>query len=99
MKMKRLKPLRQLNGMSREELAAKLEVSFSTIANYEQGVREPNFKTLRKLSEIFNVTVDYLIENEYAATKNDLLVQVERMVEAEHDMKAIINDSKNIKND
>lgn len=97
--MKRLKPLRQLNNMTRDELANKLGLSFTTIANYEQGVREPNFNTLRKLSEIFNVTIDYLLENEYVATKNDLLVKVERMVEAEYDMKAIIKDNKNVENE
>jgi len=32
-----------------------------TIANYENGHREPNFDTLLKIADYFNVTVDYLI--------------------------------------
>jgi len=59
--MKRLKPLRQLNGLERDELAQKVGVSAGTITSWEQGLREPNFDRLKKLSKIFNVTVDYLV--------------------------------------
>jgi len=81
--MKRLKPLRQLNGLEREELGQKIGVSFGTIAAYEQGLREPNFEKLRKLSEIFNVSVDYLVENEAVITENKIIYAVEQMLENE----------------
>ncbi|MDQ0158854.1 helix-turn-helix domain-containing protein [Alkalibacillus salilacus] len=57
----RLKKLREKENMSREILANKLGVSYSTIAKYESGVREPDFSTLEKLSSVLDVTVDYLL--------------------------------------
>jgi len=38
--------------MSRDELAEKLGVGHSSIANYEQNTREPNFERLEKISDI-----------------------------------------------
>ncbi|WP_411955112.1 helix-turn-helix domain-containing protein [Alkalibacillus sp. S2W] len=57
----RLKKLREKEKMSREILANKVGVSYSTIAKYESGVREPDFSTLEKLSSVLDVTVDYLL--------------------------------------
>ncbi|WP_277680031.1 helix-turn-helix domain-containing protein [Gracilibacillus dipsosauri] len=57
----RLKRIREKENMSREILANKLGVSYSTIAKYESGVREPDFSTLEKLSTVLDVSVDYLL--------------------------------------
>jgi transcriptional regulator with XRE-family HTH domain len=57
----RLKELREENNISRSDLAEILGVSTQTIANYENGHREPNFDILLKIADYFNVTVDYLI--------------------------------------
>lgn len=59
----RLKELRSKSGDTQASLADKLGVSNRTIAAYEQGINEPSIDTLIKLSEYFNVTVDYLIGN------------------------------------
>lgn len=50
--------------MDRDELALKLDVSFGTIAAYEQGIREPSIENMIKLSKMFDCTVDYLIGND-----------------------------------
>lgn len=57
----RLKQLRTQSKETQSSLAEKLGVSSRTIAAYEQGINEPSIDTLIKLSEYFNVTVDYLI--------------------------------------
>lgn len=57
----RLKELRQSKGMTQSQLASKLGMSSRTIASYEQGVNEPSIATIKKLSELFDVTSDYLI--------------------------------------
>ncbi|ABP67680.1 transcriptional regulator, XRE family [Caldicellulosiruptor saccharolyticus DSM 8903] len=57
----RLKELREEKNISRSDLAEILGVSTQTIANYENGHREPNFDTLLKIADYFGVTVDYLI--------------------------------------
>ncbi|MFG6116923.1 helix-turn-helix domain-containing protein [Halobacillus sp. MO56] len=57
----RLKSLREKQKVSREQLAQTIGVSYSTIAKYESGTREPDFKTLDKMSDYFEVTTDYLL--------------------------------------
>lgn len=58
----RLKTLRQTKeSYSQVELAQRLGVSQSAIANWEGGSREPNHETTRRIADFFEVTVDYLI--------------------------------------
>lgn len=57
----RLMQLRKEKKLSREDLATKLGVSYSTIAKYESGTREPDLKTLEIISDIFDVSLDYLL--------------------------------------
>lgn len=59
--MENLINLRKSMGMSQLELAKILGVSQQTVSKYENGIREPDNKTLVKLSEIFNVSTDYLL--------------------------------------
>lgn len=59
----RLRKLREDNELSQEQLANKLNLSTSTVGMYEQGRRQPDNSTLTKISEIFDVSVDYLLGN------------------------------------
>ena len=53
--------LRTEREMGQKELAAILNVSVGTISNYEKGVHFPDLDSLRKMADIFDVTVDYLL--------------------------------------
>ena len=57
----RLRELRRKNGCTQSDLATSLGVSQSTVGNWEAGIRQPNFSTLKRLAKIFNVSVDYLL--------------------------------------
>jgi len=57
----RLKMLREEAGLTQKQLAEKLGVSRGTIGMYEIGQRDPDTETLQKLSDIFRVSVDYLL--------------------------------------
>ena len=57
----RLKKLREENGMLQKELAEKISVDRSTITAYENGRREPDLKKTKKIAEILDCSVDYLI--------------------------------------
>ena len=57
----RLKDLRESRGIAQQQLADALNVSRSTIGNYELGNREPNFEVLEEFADYFNVDMDYLI--------------------------------------
>ena len=49
--------------MKQSELAKILNVGQSTISGWENGTFEPDQKTLCKIAEIFNVSIDYLVGN------------------------------------
>ena len=53
--------LRGKNKFTQAELAKKIGVSKSTIANYESGYRNPDNKTLIKIANVFNVSTDELL--------------------------------------
>lgn len=56
----RIKLEREKLGLTREELGQILGVSYSAIAMYEQGNREPNLEVLFKMCNLFNCSLDYL---------------------------------------
>lgn len=56
-----LKRLRENKGMTQEALGKLVGQSKSTISKYENGQVEPSNDTLRKFSNIFHVSVDYLL--------------------------------------
>ena len=47
--------------MTQKQVAEKLNVVESCYANWEQGRTEPNIAMLRKLCELFDVSVDELV--------------------------------------
>lgn len=53
--------LRKNSGMSQAQLARQLYVSASAVGMYEQGRRTPDLQTLITLSNIFHVSIDYLV--------------------------------------
>ena len=59
--MNRIKFLRENLKLSQEELAEKLNLSKGIISLYEQEKRKPSLEILIKLSEIFNVSIDYIL--------------------------------------
>ena len=58
----RIGALRRKLGLSQAELAHRLGISPSAMGMYEQGRREPSADTIIALSEIFEVTTDYLLK-------------------------------------
>lgn len=57
----RIRDLRDIRNMSQVRLAIELEVSQETVSAYESGKHFPSYATLVKLSEIFGVSIDYLM--------------------------------------
>lgn len=57
----RLKALREERNLTRDALAAKLVVSYSTVSKYETNVRFPDKETLIDLADFFDVSLDYLL--------------------------------------
>jgi len=57
----RLRELRDNSNITVRKLAKDLSVASSTISNYEQGIRHPDFNMLTKIAEYFDVSLDYLL--------------------------------------
>lgn len=59
--MVRLKELREQRRLKQEDLALYLNTSQSTVSAYEVGDRTPDIKTIIKIADFFNVSIDYLV--------------------------------------
>ncbi len=59
----KLQELRKKSQLSQEELAEKLDVSRQSISKWEAGQVSPEIKKIILLSEIFNVSTDYLLKD------------------------------------
>lgn len=57
----RLLDLRQKKELTQNQLAELVNISRSALSLYELGKREPDFETLQKLANFFDVSVDYLL--------------------------------------
>ena len=76
--------LRKSNAYSQEEVAERLNVSRQAVSKWESGNTIPALDKIIKLSELFNVSTDYLLKddvNEKYEEKNDN--SYERMVTVE----------------
>lgn len=56
-----LKSLRNRKKLTQSELAKIIGVARTTYAMYEQGQREPDYETLIKIADYFDVTTDQLL--------------------------------------
>lgn len=59
--------LRERRGLSQYQLGALVGVSDKAVSKWENGASKPRIDTIRKLSEVLDVSVDELLTCEYAA--------------------------------
>lgn len=60
----KIKSYRENKNMTQNEIADILGVKSATVSKYESGTLEPNIESLKKLAEIFEVSVDELLNDE-----------------------------------
>ncbi|MCU4932824.1 transcriptional regulator [Bacillus thuringiensis] len=56
-----LRKLRKNQKLTMKELGQKLNLAESTISGYENGNRKPDYDTLNKFADFFEVSTDYLL--------------------------------------
>ena len=61
---KNITDLRILNNMTQLELGEKLNYSDKTVSKWERGKSSPDISVLVQISDIFGVTLDYLVSSE-----------------------------------
>lgn len=60
----KIKLYRENKKMTQNEIANILDVSPATVSKYESGALEPNIESLKRLSELFEVSIDELLNDE-----------------------------------
>jgi transcriptional regulator with XRE-family HTH domain len=75
----RLRQLREEKGLLQKDVAKILGITPSAYGYYEQGKREPSMEVLKKLSDFFNVSIDYLLG------RTDIRSPVDEITEAVSD--------------
>ncbi|MFE8697933.1 helix-turn-helix domain-containing protein [Cytobacillus sp. FJAT-53684] len=71
----RIASLRKKRNLSQYELADRLGFSRGKLANYEQGSRQPDYDTLIKLADFFEVSTDYLLRGKEYEEKVDEILE------------------------
>ena len=68
--------------ISQLKLGELLSVTQQAVGKWEKDLAEPDASNLKKLSELFNVSIDYLLESNYAesATKPVALSEDEKIL-------------------
>lgn len=64
-------------GLTQEQLADKMDVSIQMVSNLERGNKSIRIENLIKLSEILNISTDYILTGK--ETTEDMQVLTEQM--------------------
>ncbi|HFI0135563.1 TPA: XRE family transcriptional regulator [Streptococcus suis] len=71
-----IKNYRKQIGLTQKELAEKLGMGHTTVANYEKGFRSPKKDTLFDLADVFGVSIDDLFPQRATTAPNSLIEQI-----------------------
>ncbi|HHT67142.1 MAG TPA: helix-turn-helix transcriptional regulator [Erysipelotrichaceae bacterium] len=88
----RLRELRNRDGLTQNEVANKIGVSGQTILNWENEIYEPKINQLIQLADLFNVSIDYLVERKNSKRNvDDICKELEKI--SKEDLLAFIKNS------
>ncbi len=65
-----LRELLDERGITQKQFAQDLNIAVSTVGNYIRDNREPDYKTLKRMADYFNLPVDYLLDHPHEPVKN-----------------------------
>lgn len=57
-----LRQIRESKGLTLQQVAEKVGLSYQAVALYEQGLRKPKIDTIKKLAEVLDVDVKEILE-------------------------------------
>ena len=60
----KIKVYRENKKMTQNDIADILNVSAGTVSKYESGTLEPSIESLKRLSELFGISIDELLSDE-----------------------------------
>lgn len=56
----RIKFARKEAGLTQKELGGRLGITYQTVAQWENNLRNPKYDTLRRIADALDITIDYL---------------------------------------
>lgn len=89
----KLRKLRVSRGLKQSDIAQKLSISPTAYMHYEHGRREPSIKNLILISDIFDTSIDALLDrknDQYIEAKNFWLSIGEYKIEKDQDSESIL---------
>ncbi|WP_077534335.1 helix-turn-helix domain-containing protein [Massiliimalia massiliensis] len=60
---RKLQSLRSSTKYTQDDVARLVGVASSTYSGYERNISEPDLNTLKRLANVYNVNIDYLLGN------------------------------------
>ncbi|GAB3801414.1 helix-turn-helix domain-containing protein [Virgibacillus kimchii] len=101
---KRLKKLRDERGYKQTFVADKIGVKSNTLSGYENGTRSPDPQMIVQLSELYNVSTDYLLgktdipnaENEDEEKRSYMVDKILKILEKYPEMDLAFDDLANM---
>jgi len=60
------------NDLTQRRLSKGLSIPASTLGNYVNNLREPDFDTLKRIAVYFHVSIDYLLDHHPKQGANDM---------------------------
>lgn len=74
-------------GLTQEQLAEQMDVSIQMISNLERGIKAIRIDNLIRLSEILNVSTDYILTGQYSNSDINILAeQISQLAEDKRKM-------------
>ena len=70
---KRLAEMRKKHKYKQTDLAVKLNVSQQVISNIERGVTTPDIEQLKKIADIYQISLDQLVGREFLNKDTDAI--------------------------
>lgn len=70
--------LRKRANLTQEEASKKIGISRSSLANYEKGLRRPNFEVMEMIADFYNVNMDTIFGHE-TITESKFRSQIDDM--------------------
>ncbi len=68
----KIRKARKSSGYSQEQLAEKLRVSRQAVTKWETGKGMPDIENLKSISDLLNISIDYLIDDSNDFTLNEI---------------------------
>ncbi|WP_082236037.1 helix-turn-helix domain-containing protein [Halobacillus massiliensis] len=83
---KRIKYLRNKNNLSQKRLSEALGMSNVQLSRYESGARQPDYDTILKIADYFDVSIDYLFGRPESTSQDnneeeDFIKEINRLLE------------------